>query len=136
MRSCLSFGPVNRKLEQDVEQKKRLLAERKELVDNLSHEMKTPLGVIRAYAEGLQDETDEGKIQRFRTGACDCGAGSFHAAFSVWRGKPSGRGGILFFHSYNRIKEMILLSKFYCQMKINLRERLWLLKSNRGLFHL
>lgn len=52
-------------LEQDVEQKKRLLAERKELVDNLSHEMKTPLGVIRAYAEGLQDETDEGKRQDY-----------------------------------------------------------------------
>ena len=44
--------------------KKRLLAERKELVDNLSHEMKTPLGVIRAYAEGLQDETDEAKRQK------------------------------------------------------------------------
>lgn len=56
---------ANRKLEQDVEQKKRLLAERKELVDNLSHEMKTPLGVIRAYAEGLQDETDEGKRQDY-----------------------------------------------------------------------
>ena len=56
---------VNRKLEQDVEQKKRLLAERKELVDNLSHEMKTPLGVIRAYAEGLQDVTDEGKRQDY-----------------------------------------------------------------------
>ena len=56
---------MNRKLEQDVEQKKRLLAERKELVDNLSHEMKTPLGVIRAYAEGLQDETDEAKRQNY-----------------------------------------------------------------------
>lgn len=56
---------VNRKLEQDVEQKKRLLAERKELVDNLSHEMKTPLGVIRAYTEGLQDETDEVKRQNY-----------------------------------------------------------------------
>ncbi len=56
---------VNGKLEQDVEQKKRLLAERKELVDSLSHEMKTPLGVIRAYAEGLQDETDEGKRQDY-----------------------------------------------------------------------
>ena len=56
---------VNRKLEQDVEQKRRLLAERKELVDNLSHEMKTPLGVIRAYAEGLQDETDEAKRQNY-----------------------------------------------------------------------
>jgi len=56
---------ANGKLEQDVEQKKRLLAERKELADNLSHEMKTPLGVIRAYAEGLQDETDEAKRQKY-----------------------------------------------------------------------
>lgn len=56
---------ANGKLEQDVEQKKRLLAERKELVDSLSHEMKTPLGVIRAYAEGLQDETDEAKRQHY-----------------------------------------------------------------------
>lgn len=56
---------ANGKLEQDVEQKRRLLAERKELVDNLSHEMKTPLGVIRAYAEGLQDEADEAKRQKY-----------------------------------------------------------------------
>ena len=56
---------VNRRLEQDVEQKKRLLAERKELVDNLSHEMKTPLGVIRAYAEGLQDEKKKKKRQDY-----------------------------------------------------------------------
>ena len=56
---------MNRKLELDVEQKKHLLAERKELVDNLSHEMKTPLGVIRAYAEGVQDETDDAKKQNY-----------------------------------------------------------------------
>lgn len=56
---------VNNKLEQDVEQKKRLLSERKELADSLSHEMKTPLGVIRAYTEGLQDETDEAKRQNY-----------------------------------------------------------------------
>lgn len=56
---------ANVKLEQDIEQKKCLLAERKELVDNLSHEMKTPLGVIRAYAEGLQDETDEEKRTKY-----------------------------------------------------------------------
>lgn len=31
------------------------LAQRKELTDTLSHELKTPLGVIRAYAEGLKD---------------------------------------------------------------------------------
>ena len=56
---------ANERLEKDIEQEKRLLAERKELVDSLSHEMKTPLGVIRAYAEGLQDETDEAKRQRY-----------------------------------------------------------------------
>ena len=60
-----SLEDANLKLEQDVEQNKQLLAERKELVDNLSHEMKTPFGVIRAYAEGLQDETNEEKRQRY-----------------------------------------------------------------------
>lgn len=49
---------MNVQLEQDLRQKQLLLQERKELSDNLSHEMKTPLGVIRAYAEGIQDETD------------------------------------------------------------------------------
>ena len=56
---------VNTQLARDVETERRLLAERKELVDNLSHEMKTPLGIIRAYAEGLQDETDEAKKQKY-----------------------------------------------------------------------
>lgn len=56
---------ANTQLEKDVEQERRLLSERKELVDQLSHEMKTPLGVIRAYAEGLQDETDEAKKQKY-----------------------------------------------------------------------
>ena len=35
------------------------LAQRKELTDTLSHELKTPLGVIRAYAEGLKDAVPE-----------------------------------------------------------------------------
>ena len=56
---------VNAQLEKDVERERLLLAERKELVDSLSHEMKTPLGIIQAYAEGLQDETDESKKQKY-----------------------------------------------------------------------
>ena len=56
---------VNAQLEKDVERERLLLAERKELVDSLSHEMKTPLGIIRAYAEGLQDEPDEAKKQKY-----------------------------------------------------------------------
>ncbi len=56
---------ANTQLEKDVEKERLLLSERKELVDSLSHEMKTPLGIIRAYAEGLQDETDETKKQKY-----------------------------------------------------------------------
>ncbi len=56
---------ANAQLERDVEKERLLLAERKELVDSLSHEMKTPLGIIRAYAEGFQDETDETKKQKY-----------------------------------------------------------------------
>lgn len=56
---------ANTQLEKDVERERLLLAERKELVDSLSHEMKTPLGIIRAYAEGLQDETDEAKQRKY-----------------------------------------------------------------------
>ncbi len=56
---------ANCQLEKDVEKERLLLTERKELADRLSHEMKTPLGVIRAYAEGIQDETDEDKKQKY-----------------------------------------------------------------------
>lgn len=56
---------ANTQLERDVEKEQLLLAERKELVDSLSHEMKTPLGIIRAYAEGLQGEGDEVKKQKY-----------------------------------------------------------------------
>ncbi len=64
-RALAQLEDANAQLEKDVEKERRLLAERKELVDSLSHEMKTPLGIIRAYAEGLQDETDEAKKQKY-----------------------------------------------------------------------
>ena len=56
---------ANVRLEKDVQRERKLLAERKELTESLSHEMKTPIGVIRAYAEGLQDETEEEKRQKY-----------------------------------------------------------------------
>ncbi len=56
---------ANIQLEKDVQQERKLLGERKELTDQLSHEMKTPIGIIRAYAEGIQDETDELKRQKY-----------------------------------------------------------------------
>ncbi len=63
--ALVRLGDANARLERDVEKERLLLAERKELVDSLSHEMKTPLGIIRAYAEGLQDEADEAKKQKY-----------------------------------------------------------------------
>ncbi|MDE5717192.1 MAG: hypothetical protein K2I53_06180 [Lachnospiraceae bacterium] len=56
---------ANVRLEKDVQRERKLLRERKELTDRLSHEMKTSLGIIRAYAEGIQDDTDEEKRQRY-----------------------------------------------------------------------
>lgn len=49
---------TNLQLGKDVHQKECLLVERKELVDSLSHEMKTPIGIIRAYAEGIENNDD------------------------------------------------------------------------------
>lgn len=56
---------ANIQLEEDVLRERKLLQERKELTDRLSHEMKTPLGIIRAYAEGVQDEIHEEKRQKY-----------------------------------------------------------------------
>lgn len=56
---------ANNHLEKDVEHERLLLDERKELADSLSHEMKTPLGLIRAYTEGLREEKDEVKKQQY-----------------------------------------------------------------------
>lgn len=56
---------ANGRLEAEVDQEKRRVAEHKDLADHLSHEMKTPLGIIRAYAEGLQDTGEEEKRNRY-----------------------------------------------------------------------
>ena len=61
----VSLNTMSENLQQALSRLENSLAERKELVDSLSHEMKTPLGIIRAYAEGLQDETDEDKKQKY-----------------------------------------------------------------------
>lgn len=53
------FGELSISLNTMAENLQQALAQRKELADSLSHEMKTPLGVIRAYAEGLQDNPEE-----------------------------------------------------------------------------
>ncbi len=56
---------ANIQLEKDVNNERMLLEQRKELIDTISHEMKTPLGIIRAYTEGLMDEVDEEKKKNY-----------------------------------------------------------------------
>lgn len=56
---------ANKKLKKDVQHERVMLEQRKELVDSLSHEMKTPLSLIGAYTEGLKLETSEEKRQQY-----------------------------------------------------------------------
>jgi signal transduction histidine kinase len=45
----------NKKLELDIEKERNLEAMRKDFVDSVSHELKTPIGIIEGYAEGIKD---------------------------------------------------------------------------------
>lgn len=56
---------ANAQLQQDVEEKERSERLRKELVANISHELKTPLGIVKGFAEGLQDGVAADKRERY-----------------------------------------------------------------------
>lgn len=56
---------ANVKLYEDVEEKKRSEQLRKELIANISHELKTPLGIVKGFAEGLQDGVASDKRDRY-----------------------------------------------------------------------
>ena len=45
----------NKKLEKDIEKERNLEVMRKDFVDSVSHELKTPIGIIEGYAEGIKD---------------------------------------------------------------------------------
>ena len=46
---------ANVELQKDIEQKTQIDEMRKEFLNNVSHELKTPIGLIQGYAEGLKD---------------------------------------------------------------------------------
>ncbi|MFC5651250.1 ATP-binding protein [Paenibacillus solisilvae] len=56
---------ANWKLQEDVEEKRRSEQLRKELIANISHELKTPLGIVKGFAEGLQDGVAGDKRDRY-----------------------------------------------------------------------
>ena len=46
---------ANNELQKDIEKKERIDDMRKELLSNVSHELKTPIALIQGYAEGLKE---------------------------------------------------------------------------------
>ncbi|GIM28656.1 two-component sensor histidine kinase [Clostridium polyendosporum] len=51
----------NKKLEEDIEKERKLDKLRKDFIASVSHELKTPIGIIEGYAEGLKDNIVEGE---------------------------------------------------------------------------
>lgn len=56
---------ANEKLKADIEKDRIIEQQRKEFVATVSHELKTPLAIIRAYTEGLTDDINEKRRARY-----------------------------------------------------------------------
>ncbi|MFF2886375.1 sensor histidine kinase [Paenibacillus sp. NPDC057967] len=56
---------ANAMLYRDMQEKERTEQLRKELIANISHELKTPLSNVKGFAEGLQDGVAEDKQERY-----------------------------------------------------------------------
>ena len=50
---------ANLELTKDIENKIRIDEQRKEFLDNVSHELKTPIALIQGYAEGLKENISD-----------------------------------------------------------------------------
>lgn len=56
---------ANEQLREEVEHKQRIENMQKEFVSNASHELKTPLSVVKGFAEGLKDGVGGSKRDRY-----------------------------------------------------------------------
>ncbi|MFP7494489.1 HAMP domain-containing sensor histidine kinase [Terribacillus saccharophilus] len=54
-RALEDLKQANGKLKQDMEKRKQMEMAQREFFENASHELKTPLSIIKSFAEGLQD---------------------------------------------------------------------------------
>ena len=50
---------ANNKLQKDIEDKIKIDEMRKEFLDNVSHELKTPIALVQGYAEGLKENIND-----------------------------------------------------------------------------
>jgi signal transduction histidine kinase len=53
------LNQANEQLRDDIEREKAIEEARKNFISNVSHELKTPISLIRGYAEGIRDEVIE-----------------------------------------------------------------------------
>lgn len=53
--SLQNLKEQNKKLEEDIEKERKLETMRKDFIASVSHELKTPIGIIEGYAEGVKD---------------------------------------------------------------------------------
>lgn len=60
--SMVNLQSANIQLTKEIEKERKLENMRKEFVSGVSHELKTPLGIIRGFAEGVRDDVFEDKI--------------------------------------------------------------------------
>ncbi len=50
---------ANEQLQKDIDEKIRIDEQRKEFLNNVSHELKTPIALVQGYAEGLKENISE-----------------------------------------------------------------------------
>ena len=60
-RTILQLTLANRRLQEDIEEKEQVDEMRKDFISNVSHELKTPIALIRGYAEGLKELSPDEK---------------------------------------------------------------------------
>lgn len=53
--ALMDLKTKNKKLQDDIEKERQLENMRKDFIANVSHELKTPIGIIEGYAEGIKD---------------------------------------------------------------------------------
>ena len=58
-RTVSELKTANLELQRDIEDKIEIDRRRKEFLDNVSHELKTPIALIQGYAEGLKDNISD-----------------------------------------------------------------------------